>query len=239
MLSAQNAFLKDVTSLVNSIDQLGNSFKEDSGDLLSLDTKDIMPAEVVQSVKSAKKRDQNQYKDFVKERFVERTKPVTDPIKRNKIPLFSRASGLKVPLKKQSKVSELKEDCSLFSQLYIACQMRDGDLEDFFRHENKPSPPSLSRHGQLRQVDKSELIKCLASPTVTCTEIPAVGVKVFNGAVVVQMLNPKTARTFREYVQTVFLPYMYVNAQLLIESRIDLVCDTYREDSLKASAREK
>ena len=88
-------------------------------------------------------------------------------------------------------------------------------------------------------MDKSELIKCLASPTVTCTEIPAVGVKVFNGAVVVQMLNPKTARTFREYVQTVFLPYMYVNAQLLTESRIDLVCDTYREDSLKASVREK
>ena len=60
VLSTQNAFLKDITSLVNSIDQLGNPFKEDSGVLLSLDTKDIMPSEVVQSVKSAKKIGQNQ-----------------------------------------------------------------------------------------------------------------------------------------------------------------------------------
>ena len=103
--------------------------------------------------------------------------------------------------------------------------------------ENQPSPPSLSRHGQLRQGYKSGLVKCLASQTVTRTESPEVNVKVFDGAVVVQMLNPKTARIFREYLQTVFLPY--VNAQLLTVSRIDLVWDTYREDSLKASAREK
>ena len=90
VLSTQIEFLKHVKSPVNGIDQLGNPFK-DSGDLLSLDMKDIMPAEVAQSVKSAKKIGQNQYKNFIKEWFVERTKPITDPIK-HKIPLFLRVS---------------------------------------------------------------------------------------------------------------------------------------------------
>ena len=45
--------------------------------------------------------------------------------------LFSRP-----PPREKSKASlqltSLKSDVSLFSQLYIACQSRDGDLDDFF-----------------------------------------------------------------------------------------------------------
>lgn len=73
--------------------------------------------------------------------MVERTKPITHPIKRNKLPLFSRPTA-KAVSKKQAQVSALKDDCSLFSRLYISCQTREGDLEEFFRHENQPWPPS-------------------------------------------------------------------------------------------------
>lgn len=45
--SVQNAFLKNV---LNVMEGLGNPFKEDSGDLLALDTKNIMPTEVVESI---------------------------------------------------------------------------------------------------------------------------------------------------------------------------------------------
>ncbi len=47
MLSVQKVFVKEVKDLV---EELGNPFREDSGDLLVLDTKDIMPKEVVDSV---------------------------------------------------------------------------------------------------------------------------------------------------------------------------------------------
>ena len=88
--SVQNAFLKNVKSLVSSMEDLGNPFKEDSGDLLALDTKDIMPAEVVELVQNIKKIGHGQYKAFVTERMVERTNPITHSIKQNKLPLFSR-----------------------------------------------------------------------------------------------------------------------------------------------------
>ena len=39
--------------------------------------------------------------------------------------------------KDKAKVEVLKEDRSLFSRLYIACQIRDGNMEDFFKYENQ------------------------------------------------------------------------------------------------------
>ena len=46
--------------------------------------------EVVESVKNIQKVGQDQYKAFVTEKIIQRTKPITDPIKRSRLPLFSR-----------------------------------------------------------------------------------------------------------------------------------------------------
>ena len=43
-----------------------------------------------------------------------------------------------------------KNDCYLFSRLYISCQTREGNLEQFYDHMNQPAPPSLSLGGKLR-----------------------------------------------------------------------------------------
>lgn len=58
---------------------------------------------------------------FVKERFIDRSKLVTDTIRKNKLPTFN-ASSKKVMTKEKEKIGLLKEDCALFSRLYIACQ---------------------------------------------------------------------------------------------------------------------
>ena len=50
------------------------------------------------------------------------------------------------------------------------------------------------------------------------------------------MLKPAAARTFREYAQDVFLPY--VEHQLDTAQRLDVVWDDYRPDSLKAQTRD-
>ena len=68
---------------------------------------------------------------------------VTDPLKKNDLPTFSTPTK-KAVSKDQAKVKLLKEDCSLFGRLYIACQTRDRNLDEFFSNENEPWPPSLS-----------------------------------------------------------------------------------------------
>ena len=65
------------------------------------------------------------------------------PIKKNGFSLFQR-QGLRTTSKAAKKLSVLKSDCTLFSRLYIANQNRDGDLDEFFKPENIPLPPSLS-----------------------------------------------------------------------------------------------
>ena len=50
--SYQVSACKEVKSMVAVLTDMGNPFAEDSGELLRLDTKDIMSAEVVQSVRN-------------------------------------------------------------------------------------------------------------------------------------------------------------------------------------------
>ncbi|KAL8622037.1 hypothetical protein ACOMHN_056522 [Nucella lapillus] len=131
--SVQTTFLKKVRALTEIFVELGNPFAEDSGYLIALDTKDIMPQEVVQTVYSILTIGQEQYDSFVKERIVTRSKPVREPIHKNKLPCFSRPGNKGKSVIKTS-MAALKNGCSLFSRLYIACQTRDGDLEKFFMH---------------------------------------------------------------------------------------------------------
>ncbi len=58
-----------------------------------------------------------------------------------------------------------------------------------------------------------------------------------DGAVIIQMLKPATAKSFNEYAQQVFMPYIL--SKLHQATRLDLVWDRYNTDSLKGTARAK
>ena len=127
----QSTFLKDVVNTVSCFEELGNPFTEESENLMAIHTKDIMDDSVVATVKNAHKIVEEQFCLFVKERFIDRSKPVTEPLKKNNLPTFSTPTK-KAVSKDQAKVKLLKEDCSLFGRFYIACQTRDGNLDEFF-----------------------------------------------------------------------------------------------------------
>ena len=55
---------------------------------------------------------------------------------------------------------------------------RDGDLDDFFSHENQGSPPSLSDCGRIRSGSKCDLIQCM-DKLVGTEESPNPSVVVF------------------------------------------------------------
>ena len=144
----QSAFAKDVVSLVSSFEELGSPFKETGEDHIALHTKDVMNEDVVRAVRTARQLGEQQFKAFLKERLEDKTKLLTDTLKKNNLPIFN-VQEKKLVSKDMAKVTVLKEDCGLFSRLYIACQNREGNLEDFFKFENQPWPPSLSQMGQL------------------------------------------------------------------------------------------
>lgn len=107
--AVQNVFAKDVQAFVDTVEVMGNPFLEDSKELLVLDTKDIMPETVVESVKTAHMIGQSQYDKYAQEILQDCSKSITDRIHRNSLPLFSTPS--KQPRSKyQQQISLLKND---------------------------------------------------------------------------------------------------------------------------------
>ena len=145
----------------------------------------------------------------------------------------------------------LKNDVRIFSQLYIATQTRDGDLDTFFSHENSAVPPALACNGKIRSGVKSDLLGCLKYPPTVELNINQPGLsetenessitapnrldgKILEGSVLVNMLKPPKGSTFGEYARTLFLPK--VAKELQSVSRIDVVFDCYKKNSLKETA---
>ena len=85
-------------------------------------------------------------------------------------------------------LAAVKSDCSLFLRLYIACQSRDGDLDQFFSHENQAAPPALSTGGKLHLAVKADLLHWLKSDQTESTSPPVVDATIIVGAAIVQML---------------------------------------------------
>ena len=112
---------------------------------------------VIDTLRQIKYLGQEQYDTNVNERLVNQTKLITDLIKRNNLPLSSRPP-VRAKSRAQLQRSSLKNDCSLFSSLYVASQM---DLHQFFQYENQAYPPALSQMGKLRTGTKSDLVGCL------------------------------------------------------------------------------
>ena len=187
----------DITSLTDVIEEMGNPFAENSNALLVLDSRDLADPAVTDTSRQIKSPGQEQYDTYVNERLINQTKPITDPIKRNNLPLFSQPP-VREKSRDQLQRSTLKNDCSLFSRLYIASQTRSGDLDQFFQHENQAYPPASSHMRKLQTGTKSDLVGRLEDlvPTQDLSPTPVVQVILLDGAAIVNTLRPGFAKTF-------------------------------------------
>ena len=83
--------------------------------------------------------------------------------------------------KHSSNLSNLNDDISLFSRMYVSCQARENDMDTFFKHENHAWPPSLASCIKL-MYRTSDLMKCLESLAPQPDNIPDVDFGIIGGA---------------------------------------------------------
>ena len=107
--------------------------------------------------------------------------------------------------------------------MYVSCQVCDGNLDEFFRHDIQAYPPSLLQFGQLRLGSNSDLLVPLEKIITSQTECPEIEALILDGAVIVNMLKPRFCKSFEDYAKNVFLPY--IDNQLKTCSRVDVVWD--------------
>ena len=204
-------FLK---SLANTIEEMINPFTENSSDLLVLDNRDLTDPAVINTVRKIETLGQGQYDTYVSDRLVNQTKPISTSIKKNNLPLFNRLP-VREKTKSQLQLTSLKNDCSLFSRLYVASQVRGGNLDDFFEHENHAYPPALSQNGKLRLGTKSDLVRCLEDATN-----PNVQAIILDGSVIMNMIRPASAKTFSDYAKQVTCHTLSPSCNMQAESTL-------------------
>lgn len=234
--AAQQTFRQQVVSLTDVFKKVGNPFLDNFPELVAADSRDCTDPSVAESLRNLEKTGKQQYEAYVQDVLVKRTKSINDTIKKNKLSLFKQPCN-NAPSKQGRQIAALKNDVSLFSQLYIALQTRKGDIREFFSHEVHKYPPSISEYGRIRlPSSKSDLLKCFAQ-TGNATLPDHFDCKILDGAVIVHSLPITDATTFDQYAERVFIPHIV--RQLGESKRVDIVWDDYRPDSLKESTREK
>lgn len=232
---SQKVFLEEVQRFVKTVNDFGNPFLEDSSDLYKLDTKDVVDSEIA-AIETLREIGLRQYNEFLERITNEGTPDFYDAIKKNNLPLFSRKVKPKAGAVK-GKLQHLKNDCNLFSRLFISCQSRQCDMEEFFSHENQTTPPSLAQDGELYTGVKSQLMDVLEENITTAANDPDSDALVIDGAAMVNSKPPRDSSTFDDYAHDTILPY--IDSCLRKYLRVDIVFDVYIQDSLKASTREK
>ena len=140
---------------------ISNPFREDKECLVNIESKHILSKDASESVKSEKIKGEEQSKEFIENCLMNGTKSLYDSISKNYLKLFRHRNDVTVP-KKSQEINFLKSDCRLYGNLYIVCQARKGDLEEFFVHENHSYPLAISEHVKLQKCkDKSDFLGCI------------------------------------------------------------------------------
>ena len=134
-MATQKTFKQHTVSLVNTIKSFGNPFLESGSELLVLDTHDVLPDSVVQTIRTVQNLGQEHYVTYRTSVLEKGTKSIHGSITKNAFRLFKHPAA---KAKQADRSKELKSDVSLFSRLYIVAQNRESDLGVFFQHENHP-----------------------------------------------------------------------------------------------------
>jgi len=108
-----------------------------------------VPVSAERSVFEAYATGQDKYKEYIEERLLYGRKSIRETLPKTNLELFVSAKARKNADK--LKITELRHDSSTFCKLYIASQIRAGDVDDFFAHENSRYPRSISDFGKLRK----------------------------------------------------------------------------------------
>ena len=233
-LALQQSFKKQVTSLIHVIEDFGNPFMDSDPDLVVLNTRDCVSDEAASSVRQVEVLGKLQYDEFKRDVIDAGGKGIHKSIKKNERPLFSTPKAKKTSNKAQ-KISDLRNDVALLGRILTANQLRDGDSNVFFSHENQLHPPSLSNYGKIRACKRSDLIKCLKP--IEESNKKDFECKIFDGAALIHMLKPNAVKLFQEYAEEVFVKFIQWQLQSL--KGIDIVWDRYLANSIKGSTRGK
>ena len=219
-------FKKDYATIIGRLLPV-NPFLEES--LIKVGTNVEYNEQVCDFVDAIPEIGQQQYKEFVDSRLVKCKKLVSDTIKKNNFVIPAKS----IAKTNQKKSVSLKE--SDFNKLRAATSFRPSLCAELFKTEMTGLPECLTKEQQMYHSNKSQLLNTFDPlPSLTPT-MKADAIVLDFSALVNSQATSTTAKTFKEFSDgiTDFVQNLSVGC-----SRIDVVCDSYFDNSLKTHTRE-
>lgn len=208
-----------------------------------------MPDEVVESISNIESIGQKKYELFVKERLVDQTKPVSDPIKHSGLKLFKYglAKTKTKALSAKSKCADEKAQNQVLNDILSAKLSGRNITPDLLGHESSQFPPTMTKDGKMYHPgNKADILSCIIpdEPEEVPHELPQCDrpdihctAAILDGSVVLRFLRPPPdCADIESYVRDIVKPYIE-SYFLRGYKRIDLIFDFYLPDSLKKEIR--
>ncbi|KAK3750403.1 hypothetical protein QZH41_005565 [Actinostola sp. cb2023] len=229
---------EDVKSLVDLLENTWiNPFDPDTQELVSISTGKVAPPEVQEHLLLAREKGNTAYQEFSQQR-IESSPPVLDfyhKMTKLKLKTFSDLIKKKTFRKENGKEIILKADRVLFGQMIVIAQSRNLSMNEVLVHPLGPLPWSLATpDGSLRKTNKATLAKELQRNVPAVDIIPLPSATIIDGMALVQRLKGDH-KTFSEVGDALLNMALNESYQ---STRIDIVFDVYRSDSIKNSERQ-
>ena len=116
---------------------------------------------VIKTVNEVEELGYRQAKQFTKERLVEKVMQVDDTVKKNNLPFISFENTSSSKKSSKCKKKLMQNDVKLFAQLYIATQVRGGDMNLLFKHKTRIILQCCPKMEKSDPGNKADLLHCL------------------------------------------------------------------------------
>ena len=219
-------FRKDYATVIGRLLPI-NPFLEDS--FIKIGTDIAYSEEVRAFVDTMSEIGQKQYKEFVDTRLIRCKKLVSNTITKNNFVTPAKSTAKTDP----KKTSALKE--SDFNKFRAAALLRPSLSTEVFKIEMTGLPECFTKKQQMYHGRKSQLLK-IVDPTPSLTSPLKKDALILDfSAIVNSQATVTTAKTFNEFADEVIEFVKNLSSGC---SHIDVVCDSYFDNSLKSHTRE-
>lgn len=229
--------------LTNPFDIPEDQDVSETASLLNIATGIVLPEEVAERLVDATEIGKRSMEGFVTTRINTNQVNFWDPLPKLKIKTFSSAMK-KQPVKANTndKISTLTSDRELFGRLLVVAKQREINLRDVLSYELSTVPVVIAHgDGSLRKTTKSSLMSVLDKNVTALPSLPpsiAPTACVIDAMALVQVMKSANSPTFGEMADKY---YAHIACTLSQNSctRVDLVFDQYRKQSIKEGERQK
>ena len=228
---------REVANVVEVITNMTNPF-EVEGDMVNIASGKVATTSVSNDMISAKDIGERKCKIFMSEQLLTSEPDLFATLKATKLNTFSTMERKTNVKTSKGQIVELKNDLKFVSRLLAVGKSRNIDMKDVLTYSLRKFPsPIATVDGKLVKTPKSKLMHLLESRVEDSAieRVPSENALILDGMALIQTIK-HIPDTFGKLVEMI-LGRILSWASNLKSTRVDFVCDTYPDISIKNMER--